>query len=102
MEKGGDPLMNEQPQKTKTVHERMAEEELVKEKTDKEGNRWIKVYFGGGSHFKNWLAQSRELGEVTIEAIDSTGFKCFEEGGEQLYRIWLKADSMKEENDLFD
>ena len=101
MEKGDDPMMREKAEKKKTVQERMAEEELVKEKIDKEGNRWIKVYFGGGSHFKNWLTQSRELGEVTVEAIDSTGFKCFEDGGEQLYRIWLKADSMKED-DLFD
>ncbi len=93
--------MNEQPEKKKTIQERMAEEERVKEKIDDEGNRWLKIYFGGGSHFKNWLSQSRELGEVTVEAIDSTGFKCFEEGGEQLYRIWLKRDSIKE-NDLFE
>ena len=79
----------------------MAEEELVREKIDEEGNRWVKVYFGGGSHFKNWLEQCRELGEVTVEAIDSTGFKCVEEGGEQLYRIWVKTDSIKE-NDLLE
>jgi len=90
-----------QKENGKTVQERMAEEELVREKIDEEGNRWIKAYFGGGSHFRNWLEQCRELGEVTVEAIDSTGFKCFEEGGEQLYRIWVKTNSIKED-DLFD
>ncbi len=85
----------------KTVQERMAEEELVREKIDEEGNRWIKAYFGGGSHFKNWLKQCKELGEVMVEEADSTGFKCFEEGGEQLYRIWVKTDSIKED-ELFD
>ena len=35
--------------------ERLAEEELVRERTDEKGNMWRKVYFGGGSHFSNWL-----------------------------------------------
>lgn len=30
----------------KTVRERMAEEGRIREKTDKDGNRWTKVYFG--------------------------------------------------------
>jgi len=84
----------------KTIQERMAEEELVKEKTDAQGRRWRKAYFGGGEHFKNWLAQCKELGEVMVEEVDSTGYKCFEEGGEKLYRIWLSMDAAKED-DLF-
>ena len=84
----------------KTIQERMAEEELVREKTDAQGRRWRKAYFGGGEHFKNWLAQCKELGEVMVEEVDSTGYKCFEEGGEKLYRIWLKMDAAKED-DLF-
>jgi hypothetical protein len=70
--------------------EKLAREDLVRDKVDEEGNRWRKVYFGGGAHFRNWLEQCRELGEVEVEEVDSKGFKCFEEGGEKLYRIWMK------------
>ena len=52
----------EQDDPIKTVRERMAEEEIIKERVDEEGNRWTKVYFGGGQHFKNWLEQCEELG----------------------------------------
>ncbi len=90
----------EQGDQIKTIQERMVEEDLVKERFDKEGNRWRKVYIGGGTHFQNWLEQCKELGEVMIEEVDSTGYKCFEEGGEKLYRIWMKIDETKE-NDLF-
>lgn len=83
----------------KTIQERMAEEELIKERIHEEGNRWTKVYFGGGQHFRNWLEQCKELGEVMVEEVDSSGYKCFEEGGEKLYRIWVKMDETKE-NDL--
>ena len=72
--------------------ERLAQEELVRERVDEEGNRWRKVYFGGGAHFRNWLKQCRELGEVEVEEVDSKGFKCFEEDGEKLYRIWMKEE----------
>jgi hypothetical protein len=82
---------------SKTIQERMAEEEQVREKTDSQGRRWRKAYFGGGEHFKNWLAQCKELGEVMVEEVDSTGYKCFEEGGEKLYRIWLRMDAAKED-----
>jgi len=84
-----------------TIQERMAEEELVQERIDEEGNRWRKVYFGGGEHFENWLAQCRELGEVMVEEVDSRGYKCFEEGGEKLYRIWMKMDVTKKDNLFF-
>ena len=72
--------------------ERLAQEELVKEKVDARGNKWRKVYFGGGAHFQNWLEQCRELGEVEVEEVDSRGFKCFEEAGEKMYRIWIKEE----------
>ena len=85
----------EQKDQIKTIQERMAEEELIKERIDEEGNRWRKAYFGGGQHFKNWLEQCKELGEVMVEEVDSTGYKCFEEGGEKLYRIWMKMDETK-------
>ena len=74
-----------------TIREKMAQEELVEEKIDRQGNKWRKVYFGGGAHFRNWLAQYQELGfEIEVEEIDSTGFKCFEDSGEKMHRIWIK------------
>ena len=93
-------MEDQQGDEGKSIQERMAEEELVKERIDNEGNRWSKVYFGGGHHFKNWLEQCKELGEVIVEEVDSTGYKCFEEGGEKLYRIWMKMDELNED-DLF-
>ena len=32
----------------KMVRKRMAEEERILERVDKDGSRWTKVYFGGG------------------------------------------------------
>lgn len=91
-------MVDRQKDTEKTIQERIAEEDLIQERIDAEGNRWRKVYFGGGEHFKNWLTQCRELGEVMVEEVDSTGYKCFEEGGEKLYRIWMKVDKRKEDN----
>jgi hypothetical protein len=93
-------MASEENEHHKTIRQRMTEEELVKERIDEDGNKWRKVYFGGGEHFKNWLAQCKELGEVTVEEVDATGYKCFELAGEKLYRIWLKIDETNEE-DLF-
>jgi len=93
-------MIKRQGEERKSIQERIAEEDLVKERIDEEGNKWEKVYFGGGQHFKNWLEQCEELGEVIVEEVDSTGYKCFEDGGEKLYRIWMKADETKED-DLF-
>ena len=76
---------------TARFRERMAQEELVQVRIDRDGNKWRKVYFGGGGHFRNWLAQCKELGEVEIEEVDPTGFKCYEESGEKVYRIWVKV-----------
>jgi hypothetical protein len=76
--------------------ERMAEENLVRERVDERGDIWRKVYFGGGAHFRNWLDQTTELcgkENVEVEEIDSRGFKCFEEGGEKMYRIWAKQSA---------
>ena len=87
-----------QGEERKSIQERIAEEDLVKERIDEEGNKWEKVYFGGGQHFKNWLEQCEELGEVIVEEVDSTGYKCFEDGGEKLYRIWMKAGETKEDD----
>ena len=80
------------------LSERMAEEEKVTEKVDDEGKLWRKVYFGGGAHFRNWLSQFVELkGEesVQVEEADSTGFQCYEESGEKMYRIWVKGTNME-------
>jgi hypothetical protein len=80
------------------IRERIAQEEEVREKTDKEGSKWLKLYFGGGAHFKNWLSQIEEIygrENIEIEEIDATGFKCFEESQEKLYRIWVKENAKK-------
>jgi len=84
----------------KTVRDRMAEEERIREKIDAQGNRWRKAYFGGGEHFRNWLAQCRELGEVMVEEVDSSGYTCFEESGEKLYRIWIKVKASSDDDSL--
>jgi argininosuccinate lyase len=90
----------EENNQDKTIRERMAEEEKVRERVDTQGVKWKKVYFGGGEHFKNWLAQCRELGEVEVEEVNSRGYKCFEEAGEKLYRIWLRVEEAQGD-DLF-
>ena len=85
----------------KTVRQRMAEEDNTREKVDEDGNRWTKAYFGGGAHFRNWLSQFVELkGEenVKVEEADSSGFQCYEESGEKMYRIWVKDTDMGEGN----
>jgi hypothetical protein len=63
------------------------------ERTDSSGATWRKVYTGGGAHFRHWLEQFKEIyGEenLTVDQEDSTGFACFEQGGEQMYSIWLR------------
>jgi len=86
----------------KTARQKMAEEENIREKVDENGNRWIKVYFGGGAHFRNWLSQFVELkGEenVKLEEADSRGFQCYEESREKMYRIWVKDADVREGNE---
>jgi hypothetical protein len=41
----------------KSIQQRMAEEEKIQQKVDEDGTKWVKVYFGGGAHFRNWLSQ---------------------------------------------
>jgi len=75
------------------IAELMKQEEMVKERIDKNGQRRIKKYIGGGVHFLNWLEQYREIyGEekVEIEEIDPKGFSCFIKGNEKMFRIWVK------------
>ena len=82
----------------KTVRQRMAEEEDIREKVDDDGTRWTKVYFGGGAHFRNWLSQFIELrGEenVKVEEAGSRGFQCYEESGEKMQRIWVKDTNVE-------
>ena len=90
----------QQEDQEKTIQERIAEEDLVQERIDEEGDRRRKIYFGGGEHCRHWLEQFKELGEAQVEDVDSRGFKCFEEGGEKLCRVWLKMDETSRD-DLF-
>jgi len=70
--------------------EKIAQEERIREKTDDNGATWRKVYFGGGTHFENWLSQAKELGEVQVEEVNTEGLACFEKSDEKLFRIWVK------------
>ena len=82
------------------IRERIAQEEKVRAKTDGEGNKWVKLYFGGGAHFRNWLSQIEEIygkESIEIEEIDSAGFKCFEGSHEKMYRIWVRANAKSKE-----
>lgn len=83
-----------------SIRERMAQEDQVQERVDERGHRWRKVYFGGGSHFQNWLEQCKELGEVEVEEIDPAGFRCYEEDGEKVYRIWVKSNKPDDQGGL--
>ena len=68
----------EQLEGDSSIRRRMAEEENIQEKVDDKGNKWTKVYFGGGAHFRNWLSQFVELkGEenLKVEEADSRGFQ---------------------------
>jgi hypothetical protein len=38
------------------TQQRMAEEEKIQQRVDEDGTTWMKVYFGGGAHFRNWLS----------------------------------------------
>jgi len=83
----------EHPDNENYIHHRMMEEERIQHSVDTEGNRWTKAYFGGGAHFRNWLSQIVEIkGErnVKVEEVDSSGFQCYEQGGEKLYRVWVR------------
>jgi hypothetical protein len=89
----------EQVENDSLIRQRIAEEDMFREKVDEEGNRWTKVYFGGGAHLRNWLSQFIELkGEdnVRIEEIDSRGFQCFEESGEKMCRIWVRDTNIRQ------
>lgn len=91
-------MNNAQVDQKNLIQQRIAEEEKMREKAEKDGTRWTKAYFGGGSHFRNWLSQFIELkGEenVKVEEADSTGFQCYEESGEKMYRIWVKDTNME-------
>jgi hypothetical protein len=86
-------MTREQVEHDGLIQHRMAEEEMIREKIDKNGSRWTKVYFGGGAHFRNWLSQFIELKDeenVRVEEADPRGFQCYEESGEKMYRIWVK------------
>jgi len=96
--RGVERIRHSKGDEEKAAGERVAEEERIREKVDGEGNRWRKVYFGSGAHFRNWLDQCLELwgeGKVEVEEVDSTGFQCFEESGEKMYRIWVREDNLR-------
>lgn len=78
-----------------TMPQPMAETDRIHKRVDENGDTWRKVYIGGGIHCQNWIDQFKELGEIEVEEVDPKGFRCFEETGEKLFRIWLKMDPAK-------
>lgn len=77
-------------------------EETVRTHRDDRGTLWRKVYFGGGAHLQNWLAQCQELaGEenVKLEHIEGSGLACFDEANEGLFRIWVRATDDPDRSD---
>jgi hypothetical protein len=78
-----------QPQKEAGIQD----DPQATEKTDGSGNKWRKVYTGGGSHFRHWLEQFKEVygeGNLVVEEEDPSGYTCFEQSGEPMFSIWLK------------
>jgi hypothetical protein len=76
--------------KEMTIEERMKEENQVRDKIDEKGGQWRKLHFGGRAHSRNWLEQCKEIyGEedVEIEEMTPDGFKCFEEGGGNIWNL---------------
>lgn len=72
------------------------QEDAVREKIDANGIKWTKVYFGGGVHFQNWLEQVLELRgkeNIELEEVKSLGLRCFQDGDEKTYRIWVKESN---------
>ena len=44
------------------AHEELLDKEAgIREKVDERGNKWRKVYFGGGPHFRNSLIRRPRL-----------------------------------------
>jgi hypothetical protein len=69
--------------------------DIIIEKLDAHGVRWVKVYVGGGLHFVNWLEQYREVygeGNVEVEEIVAPDSSCYTVSGEKLFRIWVKQE----------
>jgi hypothetical protein len=96
-------MPTEQLENESSIHRRMVEKENIIEEVDDQGNKWTKVYFGGGAHFRNWLSQFVELeGEenVKLEEADSGGFRCYEESSEIIYRIWIRNITFGGEDEL--
>jgi hypothetical protein len=88
-------MTSSQADYTDVVRCRMAEEESVQQKTDSEGKKWRKAYFGGGAHYQGWLEQFQEVygqDRIMVEEADASGLQCYQEGGEKMYRIWVKDE----------
>jgi hypothetical protein len=72
----------------------LREEENIRERVDDAGQRWIKVYFGAGAHFRNWLQQCIEIhGEenVEVEEVHVRQLTCLEAEGGKAHRIWVRV-----------
>ena len=80
----------------------LQEEEQIRTRVDEDGIRWLKVYFGAGAHYRNWLNQCVEIygwENILIEEVTNTGLSCFEDSEEKSCRIWVK-DMREDETTL--
>jgi hypothetical protein len=49
-------MSREQLEQESLIRQKMAKEAKIRERIDEDGNKWTKVYFGGGAHLRNWLS----------------------------------------------
>jgi hypothetical protein len=73
----------------------LKQEENIRHKTDENGVRWLKVYFGGGAHYKNWLEQAEEIfgkENIMTEEVSALSLKCFGASEEKAFRVWVKEN----------
>jgi hypothetical protein len=73
----------------------MAEEESIQQKTDSDGKKWHKAYFGSGAHYLGWLEQFQEVygrDRIMVEEADASVLQCYHDSGEKMYRIWVRDE----------
>jgi len=78
-----------------TCENTIAQEEQIRERMDRNGIRWRKIYVGGGAHAKNWIQQSEEIyGEdnLQIEEVESSDLQCYKDSSEKRLRVWVRIE----------
>lgn len=92
---GGKPVSSPFCRSAGEVADKLQAEGEIRHKTDANGHRWFKVYFGSGAHYRNWLEQAEEVfgrDNIQTEEVPFPGLKCFAEDEETAFRIWVRED----------